>query len=131
VPFPAALKRFNKVVTHRLTRPLVGHGTFVELEHVGRRSGTVYRTPLNAFRDGDTVTIALTYGPDTDWLRNVRAAGACRMRIGAEVVTLGPPQELPTEVGLARMPAPVRFLLPRLGVADFVELHVADAARVA
>ena len=36
-----------------------------------------------AFRDGPTVTIALTYGPDVDWLRNVRAAGGARMHVGS------------------------------------------------
>ncbi|HEY7989222.1 MAG TPA: hypothetical protein VIE19_08390 [Lapillicoccus sp.] len=60
---PHALRRINKRVTNPLLRGLAGHGWFVELEHVGRRSGRTFRTPLMAFRDGPTVTIALTYGP--------------------------------------------------------------------
>jgi deazaflavin-dependent oxidoreductase (nitroreductase family) len=124
VPIPAAVAQLNKRVTNRVTRHLVGHGDFAELEHLGRRSGRTYRIPINAFRDGDVVTIALTYGPRTDWLRNVRAAGGARMLLGREVLTLGAPRELPTEVGMARMPAPARFLLPRIGVHEFVELPV-------
>ena len=84
---------------------LAGHGPFIELEHVGRHSGRVYRVPLNAFRTGDTVTFARTYGPRVDWLRNVRAAGGCRARIGREILTLGAPADLSTDVGMARMPA--------------------------
>ena len=124
MPLPAGLARFNRVVTNRLTRYLVGHGSFAELEHLGRRSGRSYRIPINAFRHGDVVTVALTYGPRTDWLRNVRAAGGARMRLRGELLTLGAPHEVPTAVGMARMPAPARFVLPLIGVDEFVELPV-------
>ena len=130
MPIPGAVARFNKVVTNRVTRHLVGHGSFAELEHVGRRTGRTHRTPLTAFRHGDVVTIALTYGPRTDWLRNARAAGGARMRLRGEVLTLGPPRAVPTAVGMARVPGPARFVLPRIGVDDFVELPVVDAVAV-
>src|SRR6188472_2112221 len=95
---PRAVGRFNKVVTNQLLVHLAGHGPFVELEHVGRRTGRAYRVPLMAFRSGDGVTFALTYGPDTDWLRNVRAASGCRLRMRGEILTLGAPVELSTGV---------------------------------
>ena len=121
---PRAVGRFNKVVTNRLLVHLAGHGPFVELEHVGRRSGRTFRTPLMAFRDGPTVTIALTYGPDVDWLRNVRAAVGARMHVGSRLVTLGAPATLTEQDGLRRMPSPVRQMLPVLGCHDFVALPV-------
>ncbi len=124
VPVPNAVGRFNKRVTNPVLRGLAGHGWFVELEHVGRRSGRVFRTPLMAFRDEATVTIALTYGPDVDWLRNVRASGGARMHIGGQLVTLGPPQALTEVEGLGRMPVPVRQMLPIMGCPDFVALPV-------
>lgn len=130
MPIPTAVARFNTAVTNRVTRHLVGHGDFAELEHVGRRSGRTYRIPLNAFRDGDVVTIALTYGPRTDWLRNVRAAGGARMLLRGEVLTLGPPRNVATAVGMARMPGLARILLPRIGVDEFVELPVLAAVAV-
>jgi deazaflavin-dependent oxidoreductase (nitroreductase family) len=130
VPIPPVVARFNKVVTNRLTRLLVGHGDFAELEHVGRRSGRTYRIPINAFRSGDVVTFALTYGPHTDWLRNVRAAGGARLLCRGELLTLGAPREVPTEVGMSRMPGPARWLLPRIGVDRFVEMPVLTAVPV-
>ncbi len=130
MPIPAAVARFNKRVTNRVTRHLAGHGDFAELEHVGRRSGRTYRIPINAFRHGDVVTLALTYGPRTDWLRNVRAAGGARLLLRGEVLTLGALREVPTEVGMARMPWPARLLLPRIGVDEFVELPVLAAIPV-
>ena len=128
---PHAVARLNRKVTNKVTVHLVGRASFVELEHVGRRSGRVYRVPLNAFRSGDTVTIGLTYGPDVDWLRNVRAAGGCRVRMGREILTTGAPRDLTTDVGLARMPAPARPVLRVLRVDHFVELPVLSRTPVA
>ena len=131
MPLPRSVGRFNKAVTNKLLVHLAGHGPFVELEHVGRRSGRVYRVPLNAFRAGDTVTFALTYGPKVDWLRNVRAAGGCRLRMGREVLTLGAPVDLPSAVGRSRMPAPARVVLRLAGVDHFVEMPVLGSAPTA
>ncbi len=131
MPIPHAVGKFNKVVTNKVLVHLAGHGPFIELEHVGRRSGRVYRVPLNAFRTGDTVSFALPYGPRVDWLRNVRAAGGCRVRLGRDILTLGAPLDLSTEVGMARMPAPARVVLRLTGVDQFIEMPVLSAVRVA
>ena len=73
---PRAVARFNARVTNRVTRPLAGRlPGFGIVSHVGRRSGRIYRTPVNVFRDGDHV-IALTYGAESDWVKNVIAAAA-------------------------------------------------------
>lgn len=124
MPLPAVVPRVNKLVVNPVLRHLAGHGPFVEVEHIGRRSGVAYRTPLMAFRDGSTVTIALTYGPHVDWLRNVRAASGARMHLGRQLLTLGAPVDLSEHDGLRRMPAGPRQLLPVLGCHDFVELPV-------
>jgi hypothetical protein len=49
------------------------------LKHRGRRSGRVYETPLAAYPFGDGFILALAYGPDVDWCRNVLAAGKCTL----------------------------------------------------
>ena len=105
----------------------VGIGPLAELEHVGRRSGRRYRTPLLAFRDGDTVTIALTYGSDVDWLANVRAAGGGRLRLGSTTIELGPPRDLDTQRGMARMPLVIQPMLLAIRCREFVELPATDA----
>jgi deazaflavin-dependent oxidoreductase (nitroreductase family) len=124
MPLPDAVPQVNKRVVNPVLRHLAGHGPFVEMEHVGRRSGVTYRTPLMAFRSGPTVTIALTYGPDVDWLRNVRAAAGGRMHLGRQLLTLGAPADLAEDEGLQRMPVGPRQLLPVLGCHDFIELSV-------
>lgn len=124
MPIPRAVTKFNRSVVNPVLRHLSGIGPFVEIEHVGRRSGRVRRTPLLAFREGGVVTVALTYGPDVDWLKNIEAAGGARLHHGRRVLDLGPPRGLAEEVGMARMPLVVRALLPLAGVRDFIELPV-------
>lgn len=126
MPIPSFVARLNRRFVGRLMMPLAGHGWFGELEHRGRRSGATYRIPIMAFPspEGDTVTIALTYGPRVDWLRNLRAAGGGRIRLGAQWLTLGPPLPLTTQAGLARMPWVARRVLPLIRSDAYVELPV-------
>jgi deazaflavin-dependent oxidoreductase (nitroreductase family) len=82
---PQGLARFNRHVTNPVQRLWAGWApTFAIVEHVGRRSGKPYRTPVTVFSaeiDGTPgVAILLTYGPDRDWLKNLTAAGGGRMR---------------------------------------------------
>ena len=51
------------------------------LSHTGRRSGRRYVTPVGVRLAGDTFIIPLTFGSQSDWSRNVRAAGGCEIRL--------------------------------------------------
>jgi deazaflavin-dependent oxidoreductase (nitroreductase family) len=108
---PMWLARFNRRATNRLTRRfadrLPGFGIVV---HQGRRSGRAYHTPVNVFRDGDDYVIALTYGAETDWVRNVLAAGGCELLTRGQRVTLTNPR-LFTDASRRWAPQPVRFFL--------------------
>jgi deazaflavin-dependent oxidoreductase (nitroreductase family) len=73
---PQWLARFNRHVTNPIQRLWAGWmPTMGILTHVGRRSGRQYRTPLTVFPTHDGVAVLLTYGPDRDWLKNLRATG--------------------------------------------------------
>ena len=73
---PNALARFNKVVTNPIQRTWAPRlAPFAIVEHLGRKSGKAYRIPVVAWVDGDRLTIILAYGRNTDWVRNVQAAG--------------------------------------------------------
>jgi len=122
--------RLNRALLNPALIRLVGRGPFAGVEHRGRRSGRVHHTPIMAFRhrqgDEDTVTIALTYGPGVDWLRNVQSAHGCRMVLGPHLLTLGAPTRIDPAEGLRRMPALPKVLLPILRCRDFVHLPVLD-----
>lgn len=130
MPLPHAVAAFNRQCTNRALSRLSGFGPFAVIEHIGRRSGRVHRTVILAFRRGDLVTIALTYGPNVDWLRNIETAGGARLHCGSEVLDLGPVVHLSTAAGRARMPGPVRVALRAIAVTEFVELPVRPAERI-
>ena len=97
VSFADRLARFNRVVTNPIQRIWAGRiPPFAIVEHVGRRTGRSYRTPVNAFLKGDVLTINLPYGTQRDWVRNlVAAGGGVVMRRGRRLRVSGP--EISTE----------------------------------
>lgn len=55
----------------------------VMLEHQGRRSGKLRRTPLEIVnRDGDRFVLSSGTGPNADWYRNLKANPALALWVG-------------------------------------------------
>jgi deazaflavin-dependent oxidoreductase (nitroreductase family) len=123
VPLPRALARFNLVVTNPVVRRVAGRlPGFAIVTHVGRRSGRTYRTPVNLFRADERYVIALTYGSDSQWVRNVLAAGGCEVETRGERVRLvGPGLRHDPERTL--VPPAVRRILGVANVNDFMILR--------
>lgn len=55
--------------------PLLGKG-FVEIEYVGRRSGRVFRTPVNYVKKGDEYVIGVAMPDKKTWWRNFLGEGS-------------------------------------------------------
>ncbi len=55
---------------------------WVVICHRGRRSGRLYRTPVNAYRRGSTLAVVVLYGERSDWVQNVLAGGGLLVRAG-------------------------------------------------
>src|ERR1700674_5012745 len=71
---------FNRAFTNRITSLFADRFPgFGILTHAGRKSGRLYRTPVNVFREPDGFLIALTYGRECEWVRNVLATGGCQL----------------------------------------------------
>lgn len=122
MPLPQAVARFNRRATNRFTGVfadrLPGFGIVI---HKGRRSGRTYRTPMNVFRAGNDCLIALTYGAETDWLRNVLAAGGCEIVTCGQRISLAHPR-LITDPHMPWAPLPVRLILRAMGVTEYLRL---------
>jgi deazaflavin-dependent oxidoreductase (nitroreductase family) len=128
--FPQALARYTRGAVNTTTLHLAGHAAFADLEHAGRKSGTVRHTPVRAFRAGDTVVVGLNFGRQSDWYQNIKAAGTCRMRLGGEQLTLGAPTLVPVEQGVKDMPRLFRFALRHLvHTAECVQLPILHTSR--
>ncbi len=125
MPLPNRLARFNRRVTNPIARTVAGRiPPLAIVAHRGRRSGTVYRTPVMAFRErgGDAFVVALTYGPDTDWVRNVLAAGGCDIVRGRKTIALAGPRLVEGADPPDDLLPPVRWGLRRGRVQAYLRL---------
>jgi deazaflavin-dependent oxidoreductase (nitroreductase family) len=115
----------NRRMTNRVLGPLATRlPGFGVIRHAGRRSGRRYRTPVNVFAAPDGYVVALTYGADSDWVRNVLAADGCELETRGRVVRLTSPR-LFHDPARRRVPRPVGLVLGLAGVDDFLSLAAA------
>ncbi len=124
MPMPRWWGHINK----RVFNPrAVASGKWPVLTHVGRTSGTTYRTPLDAHPVAGGYLFVLVYGSGSDWVQNVLAAGHARLRVDGHDVELTTPRlvdereaddALPDEV-----PRPPRVLR----ITEFLRMDLAAA----
>ena len=121
------LAKINIAFTNRITSLFAGWlPGFGILTHLGRKSGKVYRTPINVFRASNGFIIALTYSSQSEWVKNVLAAGGCELRTRGKRYQLSSPQVVddPTR---RRFPISVRVVLKIVGAVEYMELSKSPA----
>jgi len=125
------IKKLNPIINRRAGR--AGFELAAQIRHVGRRSGRAYVTPVTVRRlDSDTVMIGLTYGNQSDWARNVMAAGGCELRMdGRDYHATSPRLVDLADAGPAFRSVYTRFqrtVIRRvLGISQFMQLTVTPA----
>src|SRR3954451_14977346 len=125
---PRTRMRFIRPFTTRVVNPISRRFAgwlpwFGILTYRGRKSGATYRTPLNAFRRGDSYVFALTYGSDVDWVKNVVAAGECSLRtMGRDVRLIEP--DLFVDPRQRTMPLLIRAFLRFNRVTEFLRMRI-------
>jgi deazaflavin-dependent oxidoreductase (nitroreductase family) len=103
--------RFNRLINN----PVQGTYSWLlppwaVIVHRGRRSGRRYRTPLLAFKRDRTLVIALLYGEESGWLRNLKAGGGGYVVRAGRTFRVGPPRVIDTADAamLEKLPPPSR-----------------------
>jgi deazaflavin-dependent oxidoreductase (nitroreductase family) len=122
---------FHRAITNRIASRFAARlPGFAIVTNVGRKSGRLYRTPVNVFREPGGFLIALTYGRDSGWVTNVLAAGGCQLetcrvlyQLSAPIVTHDPTRR--------RFPLLVRIILGLIDANDFMQLTTSHAHGVA
>jgi deazaflavin-dependent oxidoreductase (nitroreductase family) len=120
--FRDRIRIFNKYVTNRVFRGFANRsrGPFAVIRHAGRRSGKPYETTIMVWHMGEGFVIALTYGPQVDWYRNIVAAGGGTLLWHGKVYTVGKPEPIDAKTALQAFPAFFRLILRRTGTHEFV-----------
>ena len=103
------MARFNRIVTN----PIQGVYAWAlppwtVVVHRGRRTGRLYRTPVVAFRHGRTLAMAVLYGSESDWVRNLLAGGGQVVRAGRTYELRE--ARLVARDGFRELPAPARLM---------------------
>ncbi len=129
---PAVLDTVRRI--SRATKPTVlksagtaGSPTSV-VRHVGRVSGKEYETPITAVPTETGFLIALPYGPNTDWLKNVVASGTATIVIGGETVAVERPEIVSRETAERDFPAGAARALRIFGVEECLRVSRREEA---
>jgi deazaflavin-dependent oxidoreductase (nitroreductase family) len=118
---PFTMRLINPVA-RRFAGVMPGFGL---LTYRGRKTGRVYELPINVFEIGEHFIFVLTYGSESQWVKNVLAAGECDMRVRGRDVHLVEP-ELIANPPWELIPWPAR-LIERVvaGVSEFLRMRAA------
>jgi deazaflavin-dependent oxidoreductase (nitroreductase family) len=92
------VRAFNKRVLNPVMLTLAGrrHWYAARVEHVGRRSGRRYSTPVVAVPVPAGFAIPLPYGSDVDWARNLEAADGGVLVVGGQRYAVNSVRVVPT-----------------------------------
>jgi deazaflavin-dependent oxidoreductase (nitroreductase family) len=114
----------------RLTKPFVlrsagtsGSPTAV-VRHIGRVTGREHQTPVVVARVDDGFVVALPYGVDTDWLKNVRAAGTATIVVDGQAHAVDNPEVISIERATAHFRPKEQRLHRQFGVRQAVRLRL-------
>lgn len=121
------IRRFNRTVLNPLMLRVADRvrGTYpAVVHHVGRASGRAYRTPVVARPIAGGFVIPLPYGVDTDWCRNVRAAGHFAISRAGETTEVGNLEVIGAAEALPLVDERARRSWQRLHIERFLRVRV-------
>jgi deazaflavin-dependent oxidoreductase (nitroreductase family) len=125
-PFINAVRAFNKQILNPAMLHLAGHSHWyaARVEHVGRRSGRTYATPVMAEPIPGGFVVPLPYGTDVDWCQNLLAAGGGVIQEEGVRYTVGEPEIVETKTLERELPAILRRLSHVYGITHFLRVKI-------
>jgi len=124
------VRYFNKRYLNPFTLSFAGrpHSPYAIVQHVGRKSGCVYATPVLAMAVEDHFVIPLPYGKHVDWCRNVLAAESCTIGFQGHAYRVGESELVGPSEGLPAFPQWTQSMLVRAETAQFLRLKRLSAS---
>ena len=107
---------FNPRELKRARRPV--------LTHVGRSSGTTYRTPLDAHPVEGGYLFVLVYGSKSDWVQNVLDAGHARLTVNGENVDLTRPRVVDEDEAWQALPPSAKRPPRLLRISEYLRMDL-------
>ena len=95
---------------------------FSVVEHVGRRTGRLFATPVAARRVAGGFVVSLAFGADADWHRNLITAAGGTVRWRGQAYQVRAPERIDPQTGLAAFAPAQRFFLRVTRIDGYVYL---------
>ncbi|MDX3660211.1 nitroreductase family deazaflavin-dependent oxidoreductase [Streptomyces sp. ID05-26A] len=99
-------------------------GKWAVLTHVGRSSGMLYRTPMEAHPVDGGYLVVLVYGSRSDWVRNVMAAGHAKLTINGEDVEVSAPRVVSEAEAFSALAEGVKRPPRSLRITEFLRMDL-------
>ena len=124
-PVLTRVRRFNRAVTNPQAMKTAGQpgAGAAAIEHIGRTSGTIYRTPIGPVVADDGFVIPLPYGLSPDWLKNVMAAGSAIIVYEGVTYSVSDPEIIPSSTAFDYVPAAEQRALRAFAVDQFLRVR--------
>jgi len=128
-PVRNTVRRFNRAFMNPHQMKTAGTpGAYASvIRHVGRKTGRSYGTPMEAFATDDGFVIALPYGSDPDWLKNVLASGSATLVHEGGTYRVDRPKLIPTTAAAPHLPVKEQRNLRLFAVDQCLQVRTVEA----
>lgn len=120
------IRKFNRAVYNRLVLGFAGQKFYALVEHCGRVSGKLYKTPVVAHPHDGYIYIPLPYGPDTDWHLNLKAANGGVVVHEGKRYSVRYPEVIPAADALPVFSVYFRNAFKMFRIGNFLKLKVIE-----
>ena len=119
------IRRMNRSATNpRVMRTAGTAQTHTSvIQHISRKSGCTYETPIDTIETCSGLLIALPYGTRADWLRNVLDAGSATVVTNGERVDVNRPTIVAISDLAESIPRRTMRMLRLFGVSQCLHLE--------
>ncbi|HLT96622.1 MAG TPA: nitroreductase family deazaflavin-dependent oxidoreductase [Acidimicrobiia bacterium] len=123
-PGVKAIRKFTRLMNPRQMRTAGQPGAYAAVvRHVGRRTGTLYETPVGVVETDEGLFVALPYGTSPDWFKNVMAEGGAELVYEGETFRVDDPEVVPSAAIDTHTSGVDRFLQRLYGVDQALRLR--------
>src|SRR5581483_3410012 len=128
-PHRPVVRRLARVINPVVLRVARFIPFYAVLEHRGRRSGRLHRTPLAAVRTRDGFLLPLAFGERANWVANLRHQGGANVEWRGRRFAVADPRVVAWDEGKAELSAIERRLAPVFGARSFVHVSARPQPR--
>ncbi len=126
---PYNQREINKRYVNPLMLKFAGSRYFPQavVYHTGRKSGNTYATPITVQPVSAGFIVALPYGANVDWCRNILAAGHCSLQWHGSTYDIVKAELIDADTAIAELPPMQQNVFRLLNVEYALKLYNSTA----